>query len=444
MEEKLKKLSLNLDKEISRDKVFTDKDKYRILSQINQASVKRQPNRQFSLIPKLLTAALFSGIIFSSYLYFDKELMSTPHVKKEQEIPVSPVYIQQVSGSGSAAYSSEKQLTVTFTIKNESKETIKKPLKYQITFLNKNLISAAGTRSEIIEPEEFRPIESGQSETLSKVFVLKNEVAKEDLKNALQIETISGRDTLNSFVIHDVNYQMNEEKNPDNNPVVEETEEKDEGSEQKKEEPVPPIIEKPSTVEAKQIVMKNLDDITRAFAESGEKHNWNVKNPATYEIAGPDFEQYVSKNFSENILRELLPDYYCQCDFGFLPRIDPLVRFHISSIDEDTIEVSGLEPTNEVNVGDQWRFTLVREDEEWKMEQWKRSSLEGANLNLTKEEAGQLLITETQSATFIKEIQLKDNHKVYVFNVKGEDFEHEVTISSRDTSYLYDYEDQIQ
>jgi hypothetical protein len=449
MEDKLKKLSIHLDKEISREKVFTDKDKYQILSQIKQSPIKRQTNRPFSLIPKLLTAALFSGIIFSSYLYFDKELMSSPNVKNEQEIPVSPVYIQQVSGSGSAAYSSKKQLTITFTIKNESKETIKEPLKYRITFLNKKLISAAGTKSKIIEPEEFRPVESGQSETLSKAFVLKEEVAKEDLKGALQVETISGTDTLNSFVIHDVNYEMNEEKNPENHPVVkdkeeEEEEEKEEGSEQKEEAPVPPKAEKATTVEAKQIVLDNLDDIRRTFAESGEKHNWNVKNPATYETAGPDFEPYVTANFSENILRELLPVFYCQCDIGFLPIIHPSVRFQIASIDEDTIEVSGLEPTNEVNVGDQWRFKLVKEDETWKMDQWKRSSLEGANLNLTKEEAGQLLMTETQSATFIKEIQLKNNHKVYVFMVKGADFEHEVAISSRDTSYLYDYEDQIQ
>lgn len=104
MEEQLKKLSTTMDQGISKGKVFTDKDKQQILTRIRKLSVPDvRSKRPHSLLPKFLTAALFSGIIFSTYIYFDKEPVqhSQPNVVTKPEQP--PVSIPNVSGEGSSA-----------------------------------------------------------------------------------------------------------------------------------------------------------------------------------------------------------------------------------------------------------------------------------------------------------------------------------------------------
>ncbi|MBY6037214.1 hypothetical protein KUV80_11140 [Fictibacillus nanhaiensis] len=426
MEEKLKKLNYTLNKEISKTKVFTEKDEHHILSEINRLSKpKVRQKKPLSLLPRLLTAALFLGILFSSYVFFDQELASDQNVQTKKE---TPVYSLKVSGQGSVLYTDvdQKQLVVKFLITNKTTSTIKKPLTYRITFMNDKLVNAVGTKSVMIQPENFSPLGPEKSEGISKQFVLNAEVTKEDLYHAVYVETINDDKTLHSFVINQVDYAVAEMK--------------DELAENKKE----PSQEKPKEIsegEAKQIFNKNLADIKRTLIESGKKNNWNYENPATYEVAGPDFEPYVTQNFSETVLTKLLPDYYCDCDNGLLPMINQEVRFKAISMKEDTIQVSGIQPaTDMTNIGYKWTFNLVKEDDKWKMDHWQKSSLDGIDLKLSKDEAAKLLTAESQTLTFYKEIELENSTKAYVFGVKAEDFETTLAISSKDTTLVYDYE----
>lgn len=82
MEDKLKKLSVIIDKEISASNVFTERDERQILSGIKQLS-NVQLKKRFSFVPRLLTAALFSGIIFTSYIYFEMEFLVKVRVNEE-------------------------------------------------------------------------------------------------------------------------------------------------------------------------------------------------------------------------------------------------------------------------------------------------------------------------------------------------------------------------
>jgi hypothetical protein len=91
------------------------------------------------------------------------------------------------------------------------------------------------------------------------------------------------------------------------------------------------------------------------------------------------------------------------------------------------------------NTGYRWNFKLVKEDNKWKMDQWEEASLEGIDLDLTREEARKLLTTESQNATFLEEVQLKGTTN-YVFNIIGEEYESIVAISSSDTTLTHDYE----
>ncbi len=415
-----------MDQEISKEKVFTKMDEQHILSRIKQ-DTKVPTNQPISFIPKLLTAALFLGIIFSSYLFFDNEWISKPNVFIKKETPVSPMLTYKISGEGSVRYSpylDKGQLNIKLLIKNETSAKLKEPLSYRITFLNEKLVNAVGTKTFLVEPKNLPPLGPNERESITKQFVLTGEVVKEDLINAIQVDTISGTKALNTFVIDaiEIDAQITDK----------------EVAEEKKEEPTQ---EKEISVgEAKQIFNQNLADLKDTFIKSGEKNNWGVDNPAIYEVAGPDFEPYVTENFSTNVLKKLLPIYYCQCDIGYLPRINQEVRFIVNSFNKNTIEISGIEPASDMkNIGYKWNFRLVKVDNKWKMDRWEETSLEGIDLNLTKDEARKLLTTESQNATFLKEVRLKGTTN-YVFSVIGEEYESIVAISSSDTTLTHDYE----
>ncbi|MBN3554030.1 hypothetical protein JYA63_07135 [Fictibacillus nanhaiensis] len=436
MEERLKKLSTSMDPEISKVQVFTDKDKQQILTRIRKLSVPQvRSKRPRTLLPRLLTAALFSGIIFSTYVYFDKEPVpqTQPNVQIKQEEP--PVIIQNVSGLGSSVeYSSnseQKKLKISLLITNKSDSPIKNKLKYRVTFLNSSLVKATGSESFIIEPPMQSAIESGDTISISKEIILSQGVAKEELENAIKIETISDSKAFHSFVIDSIEYEETKQIEKDKAEVPQQQ------KEEKKEEPVPVVV---SEGEAKQILNRNLADIKQTLINSEKKNNWNSENPATYEVAGPDFKPYVTERFSNQVLKTLLPKYFCGCDIGFLPRIHQEVRFKVNGITEDTIEFSGIEPASDMNnVGSQWRFKLVKENNEWKMDQWDELTLQQANLELTKEEAGKLLSTETNTVGFHKEIQINGTN-VYVFTVKDENGENIFGVDTRNTSLVYDIE----
>ncbi|WP_416729764.1 hypothetical protein [Fictibacillus sp. JL2B1089] len=437
MEERLKKLSTTMDPVISKGQVFTDKDKQLILTRIRKLSVpKVRSKRHRTLLPRLLTAALFSGIIFSTYVYFDKEPVqySQPIVETKQEEP--PVRIPNVSGEGSSAeYTSnidEKKLTISLRITNNSDSTITNRLKYRITFLNSEVVKATGTESFTIEPPKYSSFESGDTKSISKEFNLTQNVARDSLEKAIKVETISDSKTHHSFVIDTIKYEAYQDIG-----VVPQQEEVEKEEEEKKEEPVPITI---SEGEAKQLLNRNLADIKQTLLESEKENNWHSDNPATFEVAGPDFEPYVTDNFSNNVLKTFLPEYFCECDSGMLPRIHQEVRFNVNVITEDTIELSGIVPASDMTeIGSQWRFKLVKENNVWKLDQWNESKLKQANLNLTKEEAGQLLSTNTNTVTFLKETQVNGT-KVYVFSVKDEYGENMFGINARNTSFVYNYE----
>jgi hypothetical protein len=436
MDERLKKLSTTMDPEISKGQVFTDKDKQQILTRIRKLSVpKVRSKRTRTLLPRLLTAALFSGIIFSTYVYFDKEPVqhSQPNVETKQEEP--PVVIQNVSGEGSSAKYTlgQKKLTISLRITNKTDRTITDSLKYRITFLNSDLVKATGTDSFTIEPPKNFSFESGDTASISKEYILTEDVAKTSLEQAIKVETISDSGTYPSFVINTIEYVANDIGYPQQ----EEVEKEEEKEIEKEEKPVPIKI---SEGEAKEILNRNLSDIRQTLLISEKKNNWHSDNPATYEVAGPDFEPYVTDNFSNNVLKTFLPEYFCECDSGMLPRIHQEVRFNVNAITEDTIELSGIEPASDmIEIGSQWRFKLVKENNVWKLDQWNESTLKQANLNLTKEEAGQLLSTNTNTVTFLKETQVNGT-KVYVFTVKDEYGENMFGINARNTSFVYNYE----
>ncbi|QNU24368.1 hypothetical protein [Geobacillus zalihae] len=97
-------------------------------------------------------------------------------------------------------------------------------------------------------------------------------------------------------------------------------------------------------------------------------------------------------------------------------------------------------------MGSVWEFLLVKENDQWKMQQWKNTVLEGQDLKLTKEEAKTLLskkfgkVTFVKEYDFVKELDSKETHgKSYLFKVNDSYSEHYVVISSENTHLINNY-----
>ena len=134
-----------------------------------------------------------------------------------------------------------------------------------------------------------------------------------------------------------------------------------------------------SDEESKQTLQELNETIRDTFTRSGELNGWGSDNPANYEEVGPEFNKIVTERFSEKQLKFLIPEYYCECDAGYLPAIDYQVRLEIKEKSHNKIIFSAIEPSNDMTDGSQWFFTLVKVEDTWKMDNWKSKPLRNAS-----------------------------------------------------------------
>jgi hypothetical protein len=156
----------------------------------------------------------------------------------------------------------------------------------------------------------------------------------------------------------------------------------------------------------------------------------------------PELLDYATEKFADTTLKELAVNYYCDCDISLKPDIEYDVRFSFEQYKNDELKITALQPATEMdNMGSVWEFLLVKENDQWKIKQWKNTMLQGQDLQLTKEEAETLLSKKVGEATFVKEYDSKEAQgKAYVLKVKDSDSEQFVAISSKDTHFVYDYQ----
>lgn len=198
----------------------------------------------------------------------------------------------------------------------------------------------------------------------------------------------------------------------------------------------------------KEEVAEMTQNILNSYYESivslGLEHNWTSDNPADFDLVKKEIQPYVSKKYIETKVKGSLENIYCQCDAFSVPSFDPEVRFTFDQIDNDRIEVEVLEPGSDmITMGYKSKIELLKEENKWKLNKLSSQSLKGTNLKLTKEEAGNLLSSDYQTSTFIKEFHsIEGSGQAYLFNIKSSDWEGLVAISSRDASLVFDYDSE--
>ncbi|KRF63804.1 hypothetical protein ASG99_21685 [Bacillus sp. Soil768D1] len=194
--------------------------------------------------------------------------------------------------------------------------------------------------------------------------------------------------------------------------------------------------------EAKDILKTNIESIDKALKKSGTENGWSNQNPVDFEKVKPKLKPYTTDQFVTTTMKDTVENYYCECDGNPLPQFNPDIHFTVNQDKADQLQITALEPASEIhNMGVAWKFNLSKENDQWKMAEWKKESLEGKDIQLKKEEAEKLLTKSGEAATFYKEVDSKEaGGKAYVFKVKAKDYERIVAISPKDTRFVQDYE----
>lgn len=246
-----------MDKEISRTPVYTKQDEDNILAAIKQTTpdkVVQLKRQKSSSVPRLLTAALFAGIIFASYTMIDSYL--TPDTATEIKKPEVKYAQELTQASSKLTYEADTQkLTLEGTVKNATPYT-SEPFKARVKILKEDVAESLESKSfELDDDSTNHILRPDESYTFNKVITLDMDIVDENtFKDAFEVELYTEDKTLTSFVIKKIEFiytpnedsaeTIVEEPAPNGKPTEEQTKEpvtaKDpkQDADQKQEQPV--------------------------------------------------------------------------------------------------------------------------------------------------------------------------------------------------------------
>ncbi|MCM3717659.1 hypothetical protein [Fictibacillus phosphorivorans] len=211
MENRLKDLNRIVDKEISKTPVFTEKDERNILSAINNtktspSQINKKPR---TIIPRLLTAALFAGVIFTSYTMVDNYLTPKTTMENKKDKKPEVRYAQEFTQtSNQLTYDvSTQELTVKGMVKNTT-DYDSEPFQAKVNILSDELATSLGTQSLDLNVPLNKILKPNESYSFEKVIPLNLGVVDENtFKDALEVEIYSKTKTLTSFVLDQITYE---------------------------------------------------------------------------------------------------------------------------------------------------------------------------------------------------------------------------------------------
>ncbi|MBH0173614.1 hypothetical protein IHV09_08600 [Fictibacillus sp. 23RED33] len=279
MENQLKNLNHTLDKQISSTPVFTKNDEQNILLAIRNSSSKKKTKPKNAFVPRMLTAALFAGVIFTSYTLIDSYL--TPETATEIEIKKPEIrYAQELSQASSMISYDENTniLKINGSVKNTTEFNSEK-FETRITILNKELQAAIGSKTlKIDETPQQGYLKPDEPFTFTKEITLEKPISESALKDALQIEVYTETKTLTSFIISDIKFTGKKAEEPvvdEEQPVVEEnekeSEEKDSSSITEKEKPEQDTTD--SVIEESPKPTDSLDNLEEQYGKKKTPFN---------------------------------------------------------------------------------------------------------------------------------------------------------------------------
>lgn len=219
MENRLKHLNKIIDQEISKTPVFTQKDEQNILSTIKNASSSslRINKRKKTIVPRLLTAALFAGVIFTSYTVINNYLTPETTMEIEKENKPDIRYAQEFTqGSSLVTYDVEKrEVSIQGTIMNPT-DFDSEPFQVKVNVLSDDVANDLGTSSISLDIPSNRILKPDESYAFNKTLKLNLGIVDENtFKDAFEIVIFSDTKTLASFVVNEVDFKSPAIDEPD-------------------------------------------------------------------------------------------------------------------------------------------------------------------------------------------------------------------------------------
>jgi hypothetical protein len=206
MENRLKHLNRLMDKEMSRTPVFKENDEHNILAAIKNTTPEKKVKPKNQMFPRLLTAALFAGIIFTSYTVFNNYL--TPDTATEVKKPETRYAQEFTQASSQLSYDvNTRELTIKGMVKNTT-DFNSEPFQAKVNILSEELASSLGTKSLALDVTLNNVLQPDELYSFEKIVSLDLEIVNENtFKNAVQVEVYSKTKTLTSFVIDNISFK---------------------------------------------------------------------------------------------------------------------------------------------------------------------------------------------------------------------------------------------
>ncbi|MFD1359159.1 hypothetical protein ACFQ4X_14660 [Fictibacillus halophilus] len=269
MENRLKHLNRIIDQEMSNTPVFTEKDEQNILSAIKNTSPTRINRRKKNIVPRLLTAALFAGVILTSYTVIDNYLTPETTMEIEKENKPDIRYAQEFTqGSSLVTYDVEKrELSIQGTIMNPT-DFDSEPFQVKVNVLNDDVANDLGTSSISLDIPPNRILKPDESYSFKKNLKLNLGIVDENtFKDAFEIVIFSGTKTLVSFVINNVDFAAPATKPDETTEIADQNEQPADQSETAKEDDKTETMEDEPANQENQTTKESLAELEKKYGK---------------------------------------------------------------------------------------------------------------------------------------------------------------------------------
>lgn len=196
-----------------------------------------------------------------------------------------------------------------------------------------------------------------------------------------------------------------------------------------------------SQEEASKLMAKLIDGVFDTYDQLGSQYNWsNISNPPKLDVIEPELMKYATERFTTGDLRKLTKAFYCDCDDYFSPNVDFDVRTTIHENSMNKLTVSTPNFASMYSGGHMSYFTAVKENGQWKLDNWDAVSPELESMNVTWEEYSryQQNLSAEQGAVstieLINEVTV-NGQKIYVYKNGTELY----AVYAHNTEYEYEY-----
>lgn len=163
-----------------------------------------------------------------------------------------------------------------------------------------------------------------------------------------------------------------------------------------------------------------MEKIIQVYYDLGIEYNWNNLNgnPADFEILKPELRKFASESMTEGHLKEITPFFYTARDGTFIPARGFDIRYTIKENTPNKIVITTIGLEDYISPAETVYYTLIKEDDKWVLDDWRRVGAEEEPLHITLEEFKASRATWGSDFVFLEEVT-HNGEKIYVYKLEN-------------------------